>query len=141
MDYEKRHEELVLYKSYNSSDYPKFENFDAINVGSYNEIPCDYSGYMGVPVTFLDKYNPQQFRLIGLGISKSGLDIGVKPYKPEHKNYRKNIQHKGAVDGDLYLVDENDHPIVPYARAIIINIEMEKKNEDWVAWNKSKRDN
>ncbi len=60
-----------------------------INVDSYTKIPKDYDGYMGVPITFLDKYNPNQFKLLGLGISNSGLEIGVKPYKTEHKKYRK----------------------------------------------------
>ena len=79
---------------------------------------------MGVPITFLDKYNPNQFKLLGLGISNSGLEIGVKPYKPEHKKYRKEIQHKGAVDGDLYMLDINGHPVVPYARIILIKDEV-----------------
>lgn len=115
----KHNESIVLFKNYNAIEYPTFENFDAINVGRYTDIPCDYEGYMDVPITFLDKYNPEQFELIGLGISNSGLEIGVKPYLPEHKKYRKEVQHKGAVDGDLYLLDEQGHPQVPYARIII----------------------
>jgi len=115
----KHNEDLILYESYSKEKYPKYENFDAINIDSYIKIPKDYDGYMGVPITFLDKYNPNQFKLIGLGISNSGLEIGVKPYKKEHKKYRKEIQHKGAVDGDLYMLDENGHPKVPYARIII----------------------
>ncbi|MBM6825346.1 adenine-specific methyltransferase EcoRI family protein [Veillonella magna] len=74
---------------------------------------------MGVPITFLDKYNPEQFEIIGLGIANLGLSIGVLPYKEEHKAYRKKVQHKGAVDGDLYMLDENGHPVVPYARVLI----------------------
>ncbi len=81
---------------------------------------------MGVPITFLDKYNPDQFEIIGLGISNSGLEIGVKPYKPEHKKYRKEIQKRGAVDGDLYMMIENVVD-VPYARIIIKN----KKPQKW----------
>ena len=99
--------------------YKKYYNFDAINVDTYNDIPEDYDGLMGVPVTFLDKFNPCQFELIGLGISNSGLEIGVKPYTPEHSIYRKQVQHKGAVNGDLYMIDEYGHPDVPYARIII----------------------
>ena len=121
----KRHnEKLILYETYIPDNYPKYENYDAINVDSYTKIPKDYDGYMGVPITFLDKYNPNQFKLIGLGISNSGLEIGVKPYKPEHKKYRKEIQHKGAVDGDLYMLDKEGHPIVPYARIILIREEV-----------------
>lgn len=115
----KHKEAITLYKQYSSSEYKKYENFDAINVGTYTDIPCDYDGMMGVPITFLDKYNPEQFEIIGLGISNSGIEIGVKPYKEEHRNYRKNVQHKGAVNGDLYMLDEDGHPDVPYARIII----------------------
>ena len=120
----KRHnEKLILYETYSNEKYCKYENFDAINIDSYTKIPKDYDGYMGVPITFLDKYNPHQFKLLGLGISSSGLEIGVKPYKPEHKKYRKEVQHRGAVDGDLYMLDSNGHPVVPYARIILIRDE------------------
>ena len=126
----KRHNELlILYETYTKEKYPKYENFDAINVNSYTEIPKDYDGYMGVPITFLDKFNPNQFKLLGLGISNSGLEIGVKPYKPEHKKYRKEVQHKGAADGDLYMLDEQGHPVVPYARILLIKTE-EEENEN-----------
>lgn len=70
-------------------------------------------------ITFLDKYNPEQFEILGLGIANLGLECGVKPYKPHHKKYKKEVQHKGQADGDLYMVDENDHPVVPYARILI----------------------
>lgn len=115
----KHNEFITLYKQYNINDYPKYENFDAINVNTYTDIPYDYDGYMGVPITFVDKYNPQQFEIIGLGISSSGIEIGVRPYTVEHKKYRKEVQKKGAVDGDLYMLDKQGHPLVPYARIII----------------------
>ena len=51
--------------------------------------------------------------------SKLGLSIGVKPYKENHKKYRKEIQKRGTADGDLYMIDKNNHPIVPYARITI----------------------
>ena len=66
LDISKRHEELILYKNYNPQDYPKYDNYDAINVDKTNDIPCDYYGIMGVPITFLDKYNPDQFEILGL---------------------------------------------------------------------------
>ena len=62
----KHNEELILIKQYTPEDYPCFENYDAINVDTYPDIPCDYDGIMGVPVTFLDKYNPEQFEIVGL---------------------------------------------------------------------------
>lgn len=119
LDYKERHEDLILYKNYSPEEYPKYANFDAINVDKTCDIPYDYFGNIGVPITFLDKYNPNQFEIVGLGISSSGLEIGVKPYLPEHKKYRKEVQHKGAVDGDLYFLDKYGHPLVPYARVII----------------------
>lgn len=119
LDISKFREDIVLYKQYSKSEYPSFENFNGINIDKVSDIPYDYNGYMGVPITFLHKYNPNQFEIIGLGISNSGIEIGVEPYKPEHKKYRKEVQHKGAVDGDLYYLDENGHPQVPYARIII----------------------
>lgn len=67
LDIQKRHNELILYKKYygNESEYQKYDNYDAININSYVDIPDDYFGEMGVPVTFLDKHNPKQFDLIG----------------------------------------------------------------------------
>lgn len=61
----KRNEELVLYKNYNAEEYPTYDNYDAINVNKTVDIPCDYDGVMGVPITFMDKYNPNQFEIIG----------------------------------------------------------------------------
>ena len=66
LDYPQRHEELVLYKHYTSEEYPKYDNYDAINVDVTTDIPCDYEGVMGVPITFMDKYSPEQFEILGL---------------------------------------------------------------------------
>ena len=66
LDIAKRHEDLILYKKYDKDSYPKYDNYDAINVSKTREIPADYKGVMGVPITFLDKYNPDQFEIIGL---------------------------------------------------------------------------
>lgn len=60
----KHNEELILIKHYTPEEYPKYDNYDAINVNTYTDIPCDFEGVMGVPVTFLDKYNPMQFEII-----------------------------------------------------------------------------
>ncbi len=118
LEVEKHKQDITLYKKYTPEEYPKYYNYDAINVNKYTDIPCDYDGMIGVPVTFLDKYNPKQFEIIGLGISNSGIEIGVKPYKEEHKKYRKEIQKRGAADGDLYMIT-NGIVKVPYARVII----------------------
>lgn len=65
LDIKKRHEDLILFRKYNPEDYPKYDNYDAINVNKTVDIPIDYDGVMGVPITFLDKYNPEQFEIIG----------------------------------------------------------------------------
>ena len=68
LDIKKRHERLVLYRSFkgNENDYEKFDNYDAINVDRTKDIPDDYDGVMGVPISFLDKYSPDQFEIVGL---------------------------------------------------------------------------
>lgn len=66
IDYEERHENLILYKKYSPEEFPKYDNYDAINVDKTKDIPVDYEGAMGVPITFLDKYNPEQFEILGL---------------------------------------------------------------------------
>ena len=57
---------LILFKKYSPEEYPKYDNYDAINVDKTCDIPDDYNGLMGVPITFLDKYNPKQFEILGL---------------------------------------------------------------------------
>ena len=65
LDYSERYEDIILYKHYNPEEYPTYDNYRAIEVGKTAEIPCDYDGVMGVPITFLDKFNPNQFEIIG----------------------------------------------------------------------------
>lgn len=68
LDFKERHEDLILYKTYTPEEYPKYDNYDAINVDKTSDIPLDYEDKMGVPITFLDKYNPEQFEIIdGIG--------------------------------------------------------------------------
>ena len=69
LNIKKRHENLVLYKKYNKHEYLKYDNYNAINVDKTKEIPLDYNGVMGVPITFMDKYNPQQFEILGMSSS------------------------------------------------------------------------
>jgi hypothetical protein len=69
LEIKKRHEDLILYKKYTPDEYPKYDNYDAINVDKTKEIPMDYDGVMGVPITFLDKYNPEQFEILGMSAS------------------------------------------------------------------------
>lgn len=82
LDVSKRHEELVFYKSYNPADYPSYDNYEGIEVAKVADIPMDYDGVMGVPITFLDRYNPEQFEI--LGITDRGNEYGLKT-----KEYQK----------------------------------------------------
>jgi len=89
LEIKKRHEELVLYKKYTPEEYPTYDNYNAINVDKTKDIPGDYAGAMGVPITFLDKYNPDQFEILGLsasaGYSKEVVGIpflGQKDARP-----------------------------------------------------------
>ena len=66
LDIKKRHEKIVLWKTYTPEEYPKYDNYDVINVNKVAEIPIDYDGVMGVPITFMDKYNSKEFEIIGM---------------------------------------------------------------------------
>ena len=78
LDTQKRHEDLILYKKYTPEEYPKYDNYDAINVNKTSDIPCDYDGVMGVPITFLDKYSPEQFEIVGATESEGkGFSMGL----------------------------------------------------------------
>lgn len=77
LDYKERYKDLVLYKKYTSEEYPHYDNYNAINVNETSKIPIDYKGIMGVPITFLDKYNPQQFKLLGI-MNTGELNPGIR---------------------------------------------------------------
>lgn len=80
LEHKKRHEELILYKSYDPSEYPKYDNYDAINVNKVADIPYDYEGVMGVPITFLDKYNPDQFEILNSNDYRSNTKTPIKSH-------------------------------------------------------------
>lgn len=98
LDIKKRHEKLILWKNYSETEYPKYDNYDAVNVDKVTEIPCDYDGIIGVPITFLDKYNPDQFEIIGFMDRKD--DVGglkTKIYtKDDAPNYN-DLNRCGAI--------------------------------------------
>ncbi len=77
LDTTKRHENLTLYKHYTPEEYPHYDNYDAINVDKVAEIPCDYDGAMGVPITFLDKYNPDQFEIVKFRKGDDDKDLSI----------------------------------------------------------------
>lgn len=78
LDIAKRHEELTLFKPYNPATYPKYDNFDAIHVSAVVDIPADYEGVMGVPITYLDIHNPSQFEIVG--ITKTWYGAATRKY-------------------------------------------------------------
>ena len=121
LDMKLRHDELILVKKYNPEEYPKYENFDAIEVSKTADIPCDYPGVMGVPITFMDKYCPDQFKIIGLGITDLGKSIGVGDYDRKYKT-------PASRDGTLYYVKDGKG-VVPYARVLIQNKHPEEANK------------
>jgi len=101
LDINKRHEDLILCKKYTPEEYPKFDHYNAINVNKTNEIPVDYDGYMGVPLTFLNKYSPDQFEIID-GLNRYSILEG-----PTEKTKGK------------YMSQVNGKPI--YVRIVIKN--------------------
>lgn len=87
----KRYQRLDLYKKYSPDEYPKYDNYDAIEVSKVSDIPVDYDGVMGVPITFLDKYNPNQFEIVG--ITKTWFGGASKTY-PKQVQVDKNGNRK-----------------------------------------------
>lgn len=95
------------------SEYIRYENYDAIEVPYTDAIPSDYNGVMGVPKTFIDKYCPEQFEIIGTAEGDSGKELGLKCFDRELKKLNPSLR-----DGQLYYM-EDDKPIKPYARILI----------------------
>jgi hypothetical protein len=77
LPHKKRNEFLTFTKTYNENDYQKYDNYDGIEVSKVADIPKDYKGVMGVPITFLTKYNPQQFEIVGFRKGDDGKDLRV----------------------------------------------------------------
>jgi len=76
LDHDSRHEEMVLYREYSPDRYPEYDNYHAIEVCPTDAIPCDYGGIMGVPITFMDKYNPDQFEIVGMDYEVQAGPLG-----------------------------------------------------------------
>lgn len=109
LDISKRHEDLILYKNYNPEEYPTYDNYDAINVDKTKDIPMDFDGVIGVPITFLDKYNPDQFEILGLSASAG---------------------YNSEIVGIPFLGDRDARPLInaknTYARIFIKNKKVQK---------------
>ncbi|MBP5405842.1 adenine-specific methyltransferase EcoRI family protein [bacterium] len=106
LDIKQRHEEMILVKKYSPELNQKYDNYDAINVDSTADIPCDYAGVMGVPITFLDKYCPDQFEIVG--ITKTWFNAAIKIYGTQtqvDKNGKKSLVSK-LNDGPALKITE-----------------------------------
>lgn len=90
LDYNERHEDLELYKTYKTEEFPTYDNYDAINVDKTKEIPVDYKGHIGVPITFLDKYNPEQFELVKFRKGNDEKDLSINGKCPYFRIIIKN---------------------------------------------------
>lgn len=106
LDIAKRHENLILYKNYNPKEYPKYDNYDAINVDKVADIPCDYYGVMGVPITFLDKYNPEQFEIVEFRRGADGKDLVYSNLVGGAK--RSLISEYSSVDADRRTDEQSE---------------------------------
>ncbi|OXN00435.1 adenine-specific methyltransferase EcoRI family protein [Bifidobacterium vansinderenii] len=134
LDIKKRHEEMILVKRYsgNEEDYPCYDNYDAIDVSVTKDIPEDYAGVMGVPITFLDKYSPDQFEI--LGITKTWFGAASKKYDKQtqvDKNGKRSLVTKlndgpslrvpEAPAGKTYYIVDDKYYVQIYARILIRN--------------------
>lgn len=130
LDFPKRHEDLILYKTYNPDDYPTYGNYDGIEVSLTVDIPADYDGVMGVPITFLGKYNPDQFEIVGITRAWSGDAAKVYPQQVQvDPNGRRSIVTKlndsaalrvaTRPDDKTYYEVEGDLFLKTYARILI----------------------
>lgn len=148
LDIKKRHEDLILIKKYKSEAYPKYDNYEAINVDKVAEIPYDYEGVMGVPITFMDKYNPEQFDIIGLLQSSTDEQAGIPNlrYYNDFREMRQDMSYTNASGGKangnpvlkgkskkgnfLYNEKTKEYVHSVYARILIRNKHPELRNED-----------
>lgn len=92
LEISKRNEELILYKKYTPEEYPKYDNYDAININKTSDIPLDYDGVMGVPITFLDKYNPSQFEIVKFRKGNDEKDLAINGKCPYFRILIKRIR-------------------------------------------------
>ena len=112
LDVPQRHAEIPLFKRYSLTEYPTYDNYAAIEVGKTAEIPCDYEGAMGVPITFLDKYNPNQFEILGITDRDNNSGMKTKEYTIAEVPNPGDLNRRGVIrQGREY--------VPTYARLII----------------------
>lgn len=123
LDLKQRHEEMILVKRYSSEAYPTYANYNAIEVSSVVDIPCDYAGEMGVPITFMDKYNPEQFEILGYSLELAAPMSEIAPkgtYMPGGRRfYSTRLTESDKSRGYKFhreydrIVIRNKHPEQP----------------------------
>ena len=134
LDVAKRKETLFLHKGYTPEIYPTYDNYDAINVDKVADIPCNYSGVVGVPVTVLERHNPDQFEIIGLGNSTHNFTPSKVYTQSKMVGKDGDIRDSNIINSCLvlevedkpercvyYLGDEGQYLKAPYARVLIRN--------------------
>ena len=114
LDYPQRHEDLILYEHYSPEKYPKYDNYDAIEVSKTREIPDDFADPMGVPITFLDKYNPEQFEILGITDRQNTSGLRTKKYTEEDSSKYNDLNARSVI-----LKNGQYHAV--YARILIRN--------------------
>jgi len=124
-------DQITLIEKYKPEKYPKYDNFDAIEVDKVSKIPYDYSGFIGVPITFLHKYNPNQFEIVGLGNSRQNFTPNKSYNNPTKIMKNGEIKDGGAINSvltikldtppldSIYYSDNKKYYIAPFARLII----------------------
>ena len=132
LDHNKRHELLDLICRYSPEEYPRYDNYDAIEVNKTTDIPYDYSGVMGVPITFLDKYNPDQFEILGITKTWFGIATKIYPWQKQIDRLGKvsrvsklndgaTLKLEKAPEGETYYEVDGKYYIQVYARILIRN--------------------
>lgn len=121
LDYDKRYKEINFVKKLEDSscNYPKYVNYNAINIDRVANIPKDYKGVMGVPISFIGKFNPNQFEILGLGTAASGISIGVGKGFSDRKHNELRKENKAYRRGNLCYRDDKGNLKIPYARILI----------------------
>lgn len=122
LEHDKRHEGIPLFKPYTAETYPKYDNYNAINVNKASDIPCDYYGLMGVPVTFMDKYNPEQFEIVGNGDDVEWLrSVGANCIGEKNIAQLRSQGSKAHITANMtsLVLHENGRIVLPYKRLII----------------------
>lgn len=141
LDTKERHEKMILYKKYSPDEYPNYFNFDGIDINKSSEIPMDYKGMMGVPITFLDKYNPEQFKIHGNGttiekkyihtVTENKTTIQYIDKKTNEVKWTFPYTVNERKIGNGLRIERNGAPAEsPYSRIIIENLELKESEEN-----------